>query len=348
MVLGWWLCVAAGAGPGTWAAEISERQVTFKGADGTDLAGTLQLPAGASNAKVPALVLLAGSGPTNRDGNQPPILMTDLLKQIAHGLEVRGVATLRFDKRGMDANAAELPKNPNLYGAFFSWENFVGDAAAACRFLREQPEVDPARTGILGHSEGGLLALAAAGVLQSDNHPVAALILISTPGRPIDAIIIDQLQGLLKQQGATPAQSDYFLEENHRITDAIRTSGQVPLDVPAGLAALYPSYAGRFLQSELAIDPCRLAAAFGGPVLVINGALDTQVSPERDAEALNDALKGRTGDDHTLIIVPGASHNLKVAKAPGDPGITGEVAPDVLNKLEAWVTAKLDSRATNK
>src|ERR1700733_14331833 len=125
------LCARAGS---------TEREVNFVGAEGTTLSGTLEVPAHFE--ACPALVLLAGSGPTDRDGNQPPGLITDLLKQIADGLAEKGVVTLRFDKRGMYANRAEKPKDTGKFGEFFSWENFVGDAESAYRFLRQQPEVD--------------------------------------------------------------------------------------------------------------------------------------------------------------------------------------------------------------
>lgn len=329
-LLTWPLC-AAGAS--------HERLVTFPGADGVILAGTLQLPAG-EGARA-ALVLLAGSGPTDRNGNQPPALVTDLLKQIAQGLADQGIVSLRFDKRGMYASAAALPKDSAKYGDFFTWENFVGDDAAAGRFLREQPEVDPNRVGILGHSEGGLLALEAARVLSAEGHPPAGLILISTPGRPMDAIITEQLKNLLARQDATGQQTDYFLGENARITRAILQSGQVPPDVPAGLAALYPRYLGKFLHSELALDPCKLAADFSGPVMVVAGSADTQVSSERDAKALDAALAARKGDEHALAIIPGASHNLKIPADPDDPGFAGPVAPAAMDQLEQWTLAHL-------
>jgi fermentation-respiration switch protein FrsA (DUF1100 family) len=269
-------------GPLSAARAASERTVYFQGAGGTILYGTLQLPE--SNARTPALILLAGSGPTDRDGNQPPALMTDLLKQIAEKLAGQGIATLRFDKRGMYANAAELPKDEAKYGDFFTWENFVGDAMSAVKFLRQQPEVDPDRVGILGHSEGGLLALESARALTSERHPPAVLVLISTPGRSIEAVITDQLKSLLAQQGATPQQTDYFLAENARVTRAILRSGSVPPDVPTGLSALYPGYLGKFLQSEMRLDPSKAVAGFSGPVLILAGSADTQVSSDRDAK----------------------------------------------------------------
>lgn len=165
--------------------------------------------------------------------------------------------------------------------------------------------------------------------------------LISTPGRPLAAVIDDQLKTLLARQGASAQQTEYFLGENARITQAILQSSQVPSDVPAGLAALYPSYLGKFLHSALALDPCKLAAAFSGPVLIIQGSADTQVSPEKDAKALDSALAARRGDVHTLAIIAGASHNLKIISGPADPGFDGPIAPDALRQLRQWMADHL-------
>jgi dienelactone hydrolase len=329
-----WPACAAGA-----ATEQTEQAVSFPGADGATLAGTLQLPAG--EAVGPGLVLVAGSGPTDRDGNQPPALMTDLLKQIAASLAERGIATLRYDKRGMYANKAGLPREISKFDDFFSWENFVGDVAAACRFLRQQRRVGPDRVGILGHSEGGMLALQAAAVLKAQGRPPAVLVLVSTPGRTIDAVIVDQLKGVLARQHATPQQTQYFLSENARITKAITQTGQVPPDVPAGLAALYPRYLGKFLHSELACDTCKLAGDFAGPVMVMQGSADIQVSPDRDAKALDTALLARKADDHTLAVIDNASHNLKLLQRADDPGFDGPAAPAAVNQLCKWAAAHL-------
>jgi len=326
----WPLCTAGAS---------AQQQVSFQGANGVTLHGTLLFPAGDTTG--PAMVLLAGSGPTDRDGNQPPALITDLLKQIAEGLADQGIVSLRFDKRGMYANAADLPKDEAKFGDFFSWENFVGDAAAAYQFLRQQPRVDSNRVGILGHSEGGLLALEAARMLKAEGHAPIVLVLISTPGRPVGMVIADQLQNLLAIQHATPQQADYFLSENTRITRAILQNGQVPPDVPAGLVALYPQYLGKFLHSELALDPCKLVADFSGPVMIIAGSADMQVSPSRDAKALDAALAARKDDVHTLAIIPKASHNLKIPPDPTDPGFDGPVAPAAMDQLREWLSVHL-------
>jgi hypothetical protein len=111
--------------------------------------------------------------------------------------------------------------------------------------------------------------------------------------------------------------------------------------VPSGLSTLYPAYLGRFLRSLFAVDPAQAAARFHGAVLILAGARDLQVSPEKDAAALDLALKGRHPDDHELLIVPGASHYLKKVKSATDPGTEGAVAAAALDKLVAWSAAKL-------
>jgi hypothetical protein len=227
------------------------------------------------------------------------------------------------------------------YDEFLSWENCVGDAEAEVLFLRRQPQVDPNRVGILGHSEGGLFALDAARMLKAGGHRPRVLILISTPGRSMDRVIADQLNYLLPRQGATPKQTDYFLSENARISQMIVKTGRIPPDVPPELTSLYPWYLGEFLQNDLALDPCKLAADFPGPVLVLAGSADVQVSPDRDAKALDAALASRKPDVHTLAIIPNASHNLKIPPNAADPGLDGPVAPAAMEQLRNWTAAHL-------
>jgi dienelactone hydrolase len=338
-------CILAIASTRVRAADAIEQHVFFQGSNGARLSGTFLIPPHDPGARFGAMVLLAGSGPTDRNGNQPPAMMSDLLKQIAQALSGEGIVTLRYDKRGMYDSARDLPKDKSAYGDFFSWENFVGDAASAVTFLRAQPQVDPDRVGILGHSEGGLLALDAARVLNSQGHSPALLILISTPGRSLDRVMVDQLQGLLARQGAPALQVTYFLGENARITRAIQDTGKVPPDVPAGLAALYPPYLGKFLHSELALEPTKLVADFSGPVLVIAGSADVQVSPDLDAKALDAALSTRKNDVHTLSIIPKASHNMKIPQGADDQGFAGPVAPAAMDELEQWTAAHLSEQA---
>lgn len=318
-----------------------EREITFTGAGDVKLIGSLMLPAGASAAaKVPAMILVPGSGPTDRDGNQLPLLKTDLLKQIAAGLAKNGVASFRFDKRVVGAVAKSIPADRDDLAEYVRWEHFVTDSALAFRAMQQQPEIDLSRCGLLGHSEGGSLVLCAIEQLKSENAP-RAIALIATPGRPADQIIVEQVNGLLMRQGAPPQQAKYFIDQTNRIIEAIRTSATVPPDVPTGLRALFPAYIGRFLQSEFAVNPGSLVRAFSGPVLIVNGANDIQVSAERDAMNLDAALRARPNDDHQLLLIDGLSHNLKPVQGPADPGFAGDVPAEAMKGITDWVQLKL-------
>lgn len=331
----WLLLLLAALSPTHGAAARMERPVSFVGAGGVTLAGTLTLPP--RPAPVPALVLVGGSGPTDRDGNQPPILRTDLLRQIAADLAKQGIASLRYDKRGQYASGKPPATAKALYD-FVAWQNYVGDAAAAFRWLQAQPGIQPARVGLLGHSEGGLLALDAADALRKS--PPAVLVLVSTPGRPISAVLHEQLERLLLAQRVPPAPSRFFLDKNDAILAEIQKTGRVPTDVPPGLAALYQPYLGKFLQGELGVKPTELVARFPGSVLVLQGGADAQVSPDEDA-ALLGAVRRKKGGVPALVVVPGASHNLKRVHSDLDLGFSGAIVPGALNALNGWLAAHL-------
>lgn len=326
------------------AAETTpSQQVRFAGAGGISLAGTLTLPMDTTK-PVPAVLLLQGSGATDRDGNQPDNgFRTDLLRQFADLLASRGIASLRYDKRGMYANAASLPADHKDYAEFFRWENFVGDALGAEAFLAGQPTVDARRIALLGHSEGGLIALVAAQTLQQQGRPPAALVLAATPGRHVDALIRDQITRGLEVDKTTEKQRKFFLAANDRVVKAIRMTGKVPDAVPPALQPIYPSYFGPFLQAEFAVDPAALARDYTGPVLVLQGASDSQVSPEKDALALDRALLQRGHDDHAVFIVPGVSHNLKPVDDDSEPGFEGPVSDAIRDRLAEWLQARLQA-----
>jgi pimeloyl-ACP methyl ester carboxylesterase len=318
------------------AEGVVNQQISFTSNDGAVLAGTLTMPGGTVE-KVPALVLLQGSGPTDRDGNQPPVMRTDLLRQLAEGLAQKGIATLRYDKRGMHANAAGLPVDPKDYADYFGWQHFVDDAYAAYAFLRSQSSVDLNKVGLAGHSEGGMITLDLAHRLQERERPVA-LVLFSTAGRPLDAIVREQLE---RQLGALkPAQKRAFLAENDRVVREIRETGKVPEKLPQALNGLYPVYSGPFWQAQLRLDPAELARRYAGPVLLVQGDADIQISAERDAVALDRALLTRSNDDHTLILLPRTSHNLKRLPDAKDPGFAGEIDPALTERIAVWLLSK--------
>src|SRR4051812_30079834 len=149
--------------PRFYSQGTKQRPVRFTGPDGALLAGTLLLPIWSELEKVPGVVLVSGSGPTDRDGNNTLIPdRIDLLKQIAALLAEAGIASLRYDKRGIGASTSRPHASIAELEHFFSWDNFVGDVVAAQAELVRHDEIKAYATALLGHSEGGLLVLAAA------------------------------------------------------------------------------------------------------------------------------------------------------------------------------------------
>jgi pimeloyl-ACP methyl ester carboxylesterase len=315
---------------GHYATGTKERAVRFGGSAGATLAGTLLLPLWSELQRVPGVVLVAGSGPTDRDGNNPLVPQRiDLLKQIAGLLARAGIASLRYDKRGIGASTPRPTGTLEEQERFFTWDNFVGDVAAAHGELLKHHEIKPYATAVLGHSEGGLLALAAAGALAAKakgTRRLHGLVLAATPGRPLAEVVRAQIA----------RNAPTLLEVAERTMATVMTTGHVPASLPHEQQVLFPPYAGPFLQSALAFDPAEALAGLDLAALVVQGAADRQVVPMADVQPLIDALGRRTAPGEA-VIVPGVSHNLKLIKWPSDPGFTGPVAPAVADKLVSWL-----------
>ena len=304
----------------------TEQEVKFVGAGGVKLSGTLTIPAGSLAGHNPAVLIIAGSGPTDRDGNQPG-LQTDTLKQIAHGLALAEIASFRFDKRAVATNAPQWPKDPAQFGPFFSWDNHIADALAAWEAMKNSGFVDKDKCAILGHSEGGTIALA----MASKAKPVS-LVLIGTPGRPYDALIHDQLSRKLNVSG--PA-GQKLLARSDQIAAEIKATGKVPKDVPSELKALYNPSVGVFFKQSFSAVPLELVKSFPGAILIMNGELDQQVDPKLDAQALFDANSKDRGSK--LVVIPLASHNLKPVTTSAEAGFAGPVVPDAIQTIQDFL-----------
>ena len=298
--------------------------------DGVTLGGTLLMPLFSEIQYVPGIVLVAGSGPTDRDGNNP--LAPDrinLLKDIAELLARNGIASLRYDKRGIGQSTPRPRGTLEEQEAFFAWDNFVGDVEAAHAELLRHDEIKPYATALLGHSEGGLLALAASTALAS--RKLHALVLAATPGRRLDVILRDQIA-----RNAPPS----LRLPTDRAIAAILETGRVPTNLPPELQLLFPLYAGPFLQKLLSFEPASVLAESRTPCLLLQGGADQQVVAMEDVQPLIDAL-GTRGVSGEAVVIPQVSHNLKTVTGPLDPGFAGPLSPAVAEALLKWLVPAL-------
>lgn len=324
-------------------ATVAE-EISFVAA-GRTIPGTLVHPAKGTG---PAVLLLAGSGPTDRDWNSPLIPgKNGSARLLAEALAARGITVLRIDK-------AFSGKNHGLPIAELSLDTYRDEASAALDFLRARSEVDPARIYVAGHSEGGIHATRLAALR---GNQVRGLILISAPGRSLREVLEVQLEkNVLSQAQLTPEQVE---AEMVPIRTALRsfvagqdvdpkTASSRPEIVQILSALMMPMVAkiGRALAS---FEPAQSAAAIGVPVLVVQGGKDVQVDPKEDAERLVTARRSanKAVDFH---LSPSADHVLKAesrsleeiranptALLAGYNAADRTLASDVVETLVRWI-----------
>ncbi len=341
---------AIGAWPRTASAlgtddrAYHEQDVTVTGAGDFELRGTLTLPKRAEEDEGAAFIgvlLLPGSGPTDRNGNQPPHLVTNLLREVAHELARHDVASLRFDKRAAHVYQHRWPRTTlEELRSFFSWEHFLEDAAAAFRFLQAHPRTDPDRALIFGHSEGGLIALQIADRLGGEDRSPAGLILAGTPGRTMDHLLREQIpRGLARQ--LDEEEMERVLKDLDRAIDAVKEGNAPPTDLSPYLAHLFSPVALDVIRAYLTVDPLEYARRYDGPALVMNGQFDAQVRVDVDLPKLRGALAEREGAKVSAGMIRAASHNFKVVESLDDPGFTGPVHRAFLEQMIGWIGEKI-------
>jgi len=270
-----------------WAKPApGERPMTLTTATGT-LHGTLWLPA-AAGAKLPLVLIIAGSGPTDRDGNSAGLPGPNhSLKLLAQALAEGGWASLRYDKRGVAASAAAGPREADL-----RFDTYVQDAAAWLRMLRADGRFGP--LVVLGHSEGSLIAM-----LAAKEADVDGLVSLAGPAAGAANALRSQLAGRLPPPLA--ARNEALLLALER--------GETVTDVPAELAALYRPSVQPYLISWFRHVPQSVLATLKIPVLVVQGDTDIQV-PVADAQALQ---RARAGVE--MSVIEGMNHVLKAVPA---------------------------------
>ncbi len=268
--------------------------------------------------RAPALLLIAGSGPTDRDGNGPAIA-TDLYRQIAYGLAAAGYRVLRYDKRGVGGSSALVRREEDL-----RFDQYVDDAALALASLRARDDSGP--IFLAGHSEGSSVAIRAAA-----RAPVDGLVLLAGPGRRLDTILSEQFQAMNLPEP--------MLRKALSILAVVAQGGQVS-DVPKALRMAFRPSVQPFLASECAVDPAAELGRLSTPTLLLHGTRDLQVSTA-DLDALR---RGRPDAD--VVRLSGANHVFKFA--PSERG--GNFAlyrdpraplhPDLLPALVRFIAAQ--------
>jgi uncharacterized protein len=316
-------------------AAVSSRSVTISRpndeqvripTNGFLLAGTLSRPAETSPVKLPAVVLVGGSGPTDRDGLAFGI---PILGQIAGALADAGFLVVRYDKRGIGQSGGRAEAA--------SLADYAEDVRAAIKMLTDRKDVDPKRIAVIGHSEGGLVALMTA----AKEKRVGAVGLIATPGLPGADVVLAQQQRLLNRMKLTPEEKQAKVDAQKKIHEAVITGkglDELPPDVRRTVDN--PEF-----QGLLTSDPAKLVASVRQPLLIVQGALDTQVEPQ-NAERLETLARARKNSPPVDgVKVPGVNHLLV-------PATTGEfdeygtlkekqVSQQVTDALVTWLKKTL-------
>jgi pimeloyl-ACP methyl ester carboxylesterase len=280
---------------------------------GVKVRGVLWRPAKPpGKGKPPLALVIAGSGPTDRDGNNRMGLQTDSYRMLAEGLARAGVASIRYDKRGIGASD-KIDERTGVVG------DLVGDAAALVAFARKGGRFS--KVTAVGHSEGGLIAL-----LLAQKAPLDGVVLLAATGRPLWEVVHEQVAGQI--HGEALARVD-------RVLAALR-DGQPVKEYPQEQAALVrPSVEG-YLRSEIALDPAELLGKLKLPVAIVQGETDIQVSVA-DARLLAAARP-----DARLSLLPRVNHALKeeAARSLAQPSYhdpTRPLGPGVLDAVLAGV-----------
>lgn len=287
---------------------LGPQEVNVAGPDGP-LAGTM-IEAGA---RTPALLILPGSGPTDRNGDNALGVKGGAYRQLAEGLQGQSITTLRIDKRGI-GGSAQAAANPSAV----TIADYVDDTGKWVDLLKAKGH---SCVWLAGHSEGGLIALAAAQKLD-----LCGLVLIAAPGRKLDTILREQLAATLPPDMLAPT---------NKAIDKLAAGKTVdPADVPAAVRMLFAPQTQGFLIDMMRYDPTALVAPLRMPVLIVQGTEDVQVRMA-DALALSKANPGATlapieGMNHVFKVVPkdDRTANLKsyTVEGPISPALSRTIA----------------------
>jgi pimeloyl-ACP methyl ester carboxylesterase len=329
------------------------REVTYTNdADGTRLAGTLTVPEGAG--PFPAALLITGSGPQNRDeeifGHKPFWVIADHLSR-------NGIAVLRADDRGVGDSLGDM--------ATATTEDFAGDALAGVRFLAAQRGIDAGAIGLIGHSEGGIIAPMVA--TRSDD--VAFIVLLAGTGVPGVDLMVMQLEATQRSIGRSEENIARQAVVQRRLLERAAAGADLPeitetvaeltriqvSTVPEaqrptaeqlepGIEAQAAQLMAPWFRFFLNFDPRSALRNVRVPTLAMNGSLDTQVPARVNLEEIESALEVAGNTDITVQELDGLNHLFQTAET-GSPTeyatIEETFSPTALRLITDWILARV-------
>ena len=283
------------------AQEFSSQDIAIN----THIDGTLLVPTQKTNSKL--VILIAGSGPTDRDGNQS-FMKNDALKKLAKFLSTSGIASFRYDKR-----IVKQIRTGNIDDDIL-FDDFVTDAKSVIEYFKSTYET----IVVAGHSQGSLVGLLAV------EAGASAFISLAGPGKSIDAVIVDQISKT----------APMFLEDTKRVLSVMR-NGQTTADYPPALASIFNLDIQPFMMNWMQYNPAQILSETSIPSLIISGTKDLQVGIE-EAKLLqkntqNGALVIVENMNHVLVKIEG--DDLENAKSYNNKAlpIANEVTEAILN-----------------
>ncbi|HEY2822937.1 MAG TPA: alpha/beta fold hydrolase [Candidatus Acidoferrum sp.] len=318
-----------------------EEELTFENAKaGTTLAATLTMPRGAG--PFPAAILLVGSGPLDRDetdgGHRPFLVLADHLTR-------KGIAVLRYDKRG-------LGKSNGSYDDATT-ADFASDAEAALAFLKTRKGIDPKKIGLIGHSEGGIIA----SMIASRSNGVDWIALLAGPATKgeetllIQSDLITRAAGMTNEQVAKSLDFDrqsYNLVRNEKnraelekdLADLVKVSGIGPAIPPAFMQRQIHWTSSPWFRYFLDYDPVPALQQTKVPVLALSGEKDLQVPPKENLPLIRKALEDGGNKDFKVVELPGLNHEFQhcyMGLPAESRAIEQTFAPDAMNTLSDWI-----------
>lgn len=318
---------------------------------GIQLAGTLTLPK--KEGVFPVVILISGSGPQNRDeellGHKPFLIISDFLTK-------NGIAVLRYDDRGTALSKGDFNTATSV--------DFASDVEAGIDYLKTRIVIDKKKIGLIGHSEGGIIAP----MVASKSKDVAFIIMLAGPGIQGDQILLLQQKLIGKASGISDEDLKKSETINKKVFETVKKSSSLEnlkLDItailkdslkeitktqrPEGISedeyikSLVKQIANPWMQYFIKYNPAPALEKVKCPVLAINGEKDLQVPPKANLEAIKKALAKGRNKDVTIKEFPNLNHLFQECKT-GSPAeyatIEQTFSPTVLSEILNWIQVK--------